>query len=93
MPNPQTAFDQYAQQIGLNISQFNQDYSSSKVNSAINADLGAFGKTGKEQATPTFFLDGRYVPNTDFSDPQTGVPSVDKFVQVINAEIAKKAKA
>ena len=93
LPNPQTAFDQYAQQIGLNVTQFNQDYSSGKVNDAINADLSAFAKTGKEQATPTFFLDGQYISNTEFSDPQTGAPSVDKFAQVINAEIAKKAKS
>lgn len=91
--NPQTLFATYAQQIGLNVSQFDSDYSSGKVNDAINADLAAFAKTGKEQATPTFFLDGQYVSNTQLSDPQTGQPDVNKFVQVINAEIAKKSKA
>ena len=66
---------------------------SGKVNDAINADLAAFAKTGKDSATPTFFLDGQFIDNTQFSDPTTGAPSVDKFAQVINAEITKKAKA
>jgi protein-disulfide isomerase len=91
--NPLPIFQQYAQQIGLNVSQFNNDYSSSKVNDAINADLAAFAKTGKDQATPTFFLDGQFIDNTKVSDPSTGAPSVDKFAQLINAEIAKKTKS
>jgi protein-disulfide isomerase len=91
--SPQTIFESYAQQLGLNVTQFKQDYSSSKVNDAINADLAAFNKTGQAMATPTFFLDGHYIPNTQFSDPQTGAPSVTKLAAVINAEIAKKAAA
>lgn len=93
LPNPQTAFDQYAQQIGLNVSQFNTDYASSKVNDAINADLAAFAKTGKEQATPTFFLDGKYIDNSQLSNPQTGAPDVTKISQAIQAEINKKSSA
>src|SRR6266404_8086437 len=73
--NPQTFFDNYAQQVGLKVSQFNSDYASGKVNNSINADLAAFAKTGQQQATPTFFLDGNYVPNTQMVDPQTGVPT------------------
>jgi len=91
--NPQTFFDQYAQQIGLNVSQFDSDYASSKVNSAINADLAAFAKTGKEMATPTFFLDGQYVPNTELVDSSTGAPDPALITQVIQAEIAKKNPA
>jgi protein-disulfide isomerase len=89
--NPQTFFDTYAQQIGLNVNQFKQDYASTQVNDAINADLAAFDKTGKEKATPTFFMDGQYVSNSQFTDPQTGAPSADKISQVIQAEIAKKS--
>jgi protein-disulfide isomerase len=88
--NPQTFFDQYAQQIGLNVNQFKQDYASSKVNDSINADLAAFSKTGKEKATPTFFLDGTYLPNSQLIDSQTGRPSLTQFAKLINAEIAKK---
>jgi protein-disulfide isomerase len=87
---PQTMFTSFAKQLGLNVSQFTGDYSSQKVNDAINADLAAFKQTGQEMATPTFFLNGKYLANGNVSDPQTGQPSVDKFVAVIRAEIAKK---
>lgn len=90
-PNPQTQFNTYAQQIGLNVDQFKQDYASTKVNDAINADLAAFDKTGRQKATPTFFLNGRYISNTTFTDPQTGEPSADKIGAVIKAEIDKKS--
>ncbi|MBX4197335.1 DsbA family protein [Candidatus Saccharibacteria bacterium] len=88
--SPLDLFSQYAQQIGLNVTQFKTDYASSKVNDAINADLAAFDKTGKDKATPTFFLDGVYLPNTGLADPQTGAPSADKIGAAIKAEIDKK---
>lgn len=90
--NPLSFFQSYAKQIGLNVTQFNSDYSSGKVNDAINADLAAFAKTGKPQATPTFFLDGKYIDNKQLADPQTGEPSVDKISQIINDAIANKSK-
>jgi protein-disulfide isomerase len=90
--NPLTYFTTFAQQIGLNVNQFKTDYASDKVNNAINADLNAFAKTNLEQATPTFFLDGKNVPNAQLSDPSTGQPSVAKFTQVLNAEISAKHK-
>lgn len=87
--NPLPLFDKYAVAIGLNKATFDTDYASSKVNDAINADMAAFMKTGQQMATPTFFLDGKYLPNTSVVDSTTGQPSVDKFVSVIKAEIAK----
>lgn len=89
--NPQSFFDNYAKQLGLNISKFDSDYSSSAVNDAINADIAAFNKTGQQMATPTFFLDGKYVDNSKFID-SSGQPSAQKFADVINAEIAAKTK-
>ncbi len=88
--NAQSLFDSYARQLGLSLSKFNQDYASETVNNTINADVTAFGKTGQPMATPTFFLDGKYVDNSQFADPQTGQPSLSKFASVLNAEIAKK---
>jgi len=87
---PLDIFTQYAQQIGLNVSQFKNDYASNAVNDSINADISEFDKTHQEKATPTFFLDGRYIANTDLVDAQTGAPSVDKIGAVIKAEIDKK---
>jgi hypothetical protein len=42
-------------------------------------------------ATPTFFLDGTYLPNTNLVDAQ-GNPSADKIGAVIKAEVDKKSK-
>jgi protein-disulfide isomerase len=90
--SPVSFFKAYAKDLGLNAAQFDSDYSSSKVNDAINADLAAFKKTGKDQATPTIFINGVYVSNSEFTDPQTGNPSADKISAVIEAEIAKSNK-
>ncbi len=87
--NPLSLFDAYAKQLGLNVEQFKKDYFASKVNDAINADLAAFKKTGKDQATPTFFLNGTALNNPDLIDSTTG-PSADKIGAVIKAEIDKK---
>ncbi len=85
----QTIFDGYARQLGLNVTKFDQDYASSQVNDSISADMTAFGKTGQAQATPTFFLDGKFIDNSQFIDPATG-PSATKIVQVLQAEITAK---
>lgn len=90
--DPLSFFATFAQQIGLNVNQFKTDYASSKVNDAINADLEAFKKTGQEQATPAFFLEGKALDSTQLLDPQTGAVSVAKFNQLIAAEIAAKNK-
>lgn len=84
-------FVNFAKKIGLDVNQFKTDYASSKVNDIINADLAAFAKTGQQQATPTIFIDGTYVPNTSLVDEQ-GNPSADKIGAVIKAEIDKKSK-
>jgi protein-disulfide isomerase len=89
--SPLDIFTQYAQQIGLNVNQFKTDYASSKVNDEINADSTAFDKTKQEKATPTFFLDGKYIPNTSLVDSQTGAPSADKIGSVVKAEIDSKS--
>ena len=79
--NPQTFFDQYASQIGLNITKFNQDYTSNQVNETINADMAEGNKLGVD-ATPTFYLDGKKISVGE---------STSSFTALINAEIAKKA--
>lgn len=71
----------FAQQLGLNVTQFKTDFASDRVNNTINADVAAFSKTGAEEATPTFFLDGTQIKPTE---------SVASFEQIINAEIKAK---
>ena len=87
--NPSTDFTQYAKQLGLNVSKFQQDESSDYVNSVINADMSAFNKTNQQEATPTFFLDGKYISNSQLVD-NSGQPSAQKFATVISNEIASK---
>ncbi len=81
--DPTPFFNQYASQLGLNVTQFKTDYSSDKVNNLINADMSEGNKLGIT-GTPTFFLDGKQVtlpyPN--------GAAAVEKVIQT---EIAKKA--
>jgi protein-disulfide isomerase len=79
--DPTTFFDQYATQLGLNLTQFKSDYASGKVNDLINADM-AEGNKLNIQGTPTFFLDGKEIQVAD---------SASAFEKLINAEIAKKA--
>lgn len=79
--DPASYFYKYATELGLNLDQFKKDYASSKVNDTINADLNAFKKTGAQQATPTFFLNGKKIDTT---------ASVDSFSKQIDAEIANK---
>ena len=80
----------FAQQLGLDTTKFKQDYASSQVNDTINADLAAFDKTGQQRATPSFFLDGKFISNSLVAD--SNGPSLAKFTALINAEIAAKNK-
>jgi protein-disulfide isomerase len=89
--SPVNFFNNYAKELSLNIEQFKSDYLSGRVNNAINADLAAFKQTKQEQATPTFFLNGKYIPNSEFSDPATGAPSAEKITKVINDAITKQS--
>lgn len=89
---PLSTFDSYARTLGLNVSQFDKDYASEAVNKAINADLSAFDATGDEKATPTFYLDGKKLDNTQLING-SNQPTIDAFSKVIDAELAKKASA
>lgn len=89
--SPTPYFKQYAQALGLNVTKFQSDLNSDQVNNTINADLAAFAKTKQQEATPTFFLDGKFVALSNLVDTN-GQPSVAKFEAVINAEIATEAQ-
>jgi protein-disulfide isomerase len=78
--NARPIFDQYAQQLGLNVDQFKTDFASEAVNDAVNADIAEFEKTGHKKSTPTFLLDGKKV------EPK----SLEDFSKLIDEAIAKK---
>jgi protein-disulfide isomerase len=81
--NASAVFEQYAQQLGLDVAQFKIDVTSPATNDVINADIAEFRKTGQEVSTPTFFLDGKYVK------PDA---TVEAFSKLIDEAIAAKAK-
>jgi protein-disulfide isomerase len=79
--SPQSSFETYAKQLGLNLAQFKTDFASEKVNNLINADMAEGNRLGIT-GTPTFFLDGKQIQVAN--DPQA-------FQKILDAEIAKKA--
>lgn len=93
--DPSKTFEQFAQQLKLNVTQFKSDFASSKVNNLINADIAAFNKTKEELATPAFFLDGKKItPGLSYTDAsQQNVDiqaSVDTFSKLIDQAISTK---
>lgn len=80
--DPLNDFDQYALDLKLNVSKFNSDYSSDKVNNLINSDMAVGNKLGID-ATPTFFINGKQVSVNQIS--------VAAFQKLINQAIAEKA--
>lgn len=78
--DPTTYFNQFAEQIGLDMTKFKADFASEKVNDLVNADMKEGTRLGVS-GTPTFFLDGKQV--------QIG-NTADAFKKVLDAEIAKK---
>jgi protein-disulfide isomerase len=81
--DPETYFETYAKQLGLNVATFEQNYASNAVNNVINADMAAGNKLGVD-ATPTFYLDGKQIQVDN---------TVAAFEKVINAAIAAKGGA
>lgn len=75
-------FNQYAQQLGLDVNKFKEDFASDAVNGTVSADLAEANKLNLT-GTPSFFLDGKKLDNVQ--------PSLDAFTKLIDAEIAKKA--
>jgi protein-disulfide isomerase len=80
--DPLNSFTQYAQQLGLNVTQFKQDYAGEKVNNLVNADEAAGNKLGVD-STPTFFLNGQKVQPS---------PTPDSFAKLIDAAIKSASK-
>lgn len=79
--NPVPVFDQYAGQLGLDLTQFKQDFSSSEVNDIINADIKE-GQAIGATSTPTFVLDGKKLEQNPTDQ--------EAFEQLISEAIAAK---
>ncbi len=88
---PLEFFKVYAKDLKLDVAKFEKDYASSAVNDSINADIAAFDKTGQQQATPTFFINGRLINNKDLAG-DNGFPTAEKIKAIVQAEVDKKTK-
>lgn len=60
--NPQTYYDKYAKEIGLDMIKFGKDRASKEVDAVINADLRAVREL-KLTGTPSFVINGKKVDN------------------------------
>jgi protein-disulfide isomerase len=83
--NPITIFQSYAEQLGLNMNQYNIDFASEVINDTINADV-AEGTTKGVTGTPTFYINGKKLDNKDIS-------SLEALTSKINEAIASSAKS
>lgn len=75
-------FEQYATQLGLNLTKYKKDAASPEVNDIINADIAEFKKTKEAMSTPTLFLDGKKIQAT----------TLEEFSKLIDEAIAAKNK-
>ena len=82
--NPNTHFENFAKQIGLNVEQYKQDFASSAINDAIQADKREGNKL-EVSSTPTFVLDGKVIQNP--------AATVEDFSKILDEAIAKKQQA
>ncbi|MCA9327180.1 thioredoxin domain-containing protein, partial [Candidatus Saccharibacteria bacterium] len=81
----------FAEQLKLDVDKFKTDFASTTVNDRINADIAAFKETGEQQATPTFFLNGKKIDNGELleqNEAGQAVPSYDKFSAMLDKALA-----
>lgn len=81
--DPLTIFSGYAQQLGLDVNAFKIYYASESANSSINADL-AEGKGKGVSGTPTFFIAGKQVNNSDLSSLEKFKSQIDEALKTAN---------
>jgi protein-disulfide isomerase len=75
-----THYDQWATQLGLNMTQFDADLDSKKYDTVINAEK-AVGDANGTTGTPTFYIDGHQI---------VGAQDFSAFQTVIDAELKAK---
>jgi protein-disulfide isomerase len=78
-------FEQFAQQIGLDVNRFKQDMVSPAVQSKIDRDV-ADGNTAKVSGTPTIFINGH---RFDQGNAQTFAEVEQAFRKQLDQELAK----
>lgn len=75
--DPTSLFVQYATDLGLDVNTFTTDLTSEKVEESVAEDL-ASGNRLRVQSTPTFFVNGKKMPN---------VKSYNEFAQFVKDQL------
>jgi hypothetical protein len=75
--DPQPFFDAYAVDLGLDMTQFVADRVDPAIDARVQRDLDDAAVLGAN-ATPAFYLDGRFIDNND---------ALDDFAQIISDEL------
>ncbi|PIQ67018.1 MAG: disulfide bond formation protein DsbA [Candidatus Zambryskibacteria bacterium CG_4_9_14_3_um_filter_40_16] len=70
-------FEKFAEDLGLDIEKFKNDYSSDEISNKINIDIELTRELGLN-STPTFYLNGKLIENPS---------SIREFIELINAEL------
>lgn len=78
--SPQSIFESYANELGLNVEKFKADVKSNESNGRVQADLKEGERLGVS-STPTFFIDGKKISNPT---------SLEDFNKVIENAIKQK---
>jgi protein-disulfide isomerase len=76
--SPET-YLRYANEMGLDIDQYNKDFASSSVRKAVDGDLALAAKLGVS-GTPSFFINGRFI---------SGAQPYGSFARLIDEALAK----
>lgn len=77
--NPNSFFESYANEIGINLDTYRTDFKSDAVNGAIRADMAEAQKLNVS-ATPTFFINGEAI--------ETPPQSLEAFSEILDKAIA-----
>lgn len=73
-------FQQYAQQIGLDIEKYKSDLTSADITAKINRDTATARNTFKISGTPTFVLNGTVVDSSTGMDAEALTKLIDEAV-------------
>ena len=92
--NPTPQIEVFAEQLGLDIEQFKQDFGSVETNRIINGDIKYLEGLGVSQ-TPTFFLNGQKMENWQAQLQSTGngiYPVLDEALGVTEEETGEETE-
>lgn len=65
-------FEKYAQELGLNIEQFNKSYADPALKAKLTQDISD-GKSLGVKGTPTFFINGKLLQKLSYSDLKNSI--------------------